>query len=393
MPSRFTRNPDRFARRESDLRPETYTSLLVVNLEGEILHLDGEGAPALFYGFSVGGERHTSLSDVLRRVPELENFLQQAFQGETATGEIRRWGKVWLASCRPLREEGRVVGAVCLLQDEHAWRERYFVPQAVTALSAALRKAATAAELQTVLFAQLQEWIPLDGGAVFLLPFEEHALNRYFGRWEQAAISASEEFNAWLRVMGQQLLSTAQVYYNAAQRIGEREAVVMGVPLLARSEAVGALWVEARSPLRAEERRLLETVGALVASALYRIQKYQQTEHRLQRLAALHAIERALTQTFDLSLSLQVLLEQLTRHFSIDAADVLFYDDQMHLLRRVAHLGFRAPLQEETLGVREGLPARVVRSRAQLVVNDLSRSPFVSPRLEALRKDEGFAAY
>src|SRR5690606_22839246 len=49
----------------------------------------------------------------------------------------------------------------------------------------------------------------------------------------------------------------------------------------------------------------------------------QELEERLERITALHEIDRAITGSMDLNLTLDVVLQQVTRRLHIDAAAIL----------------------------------------------------------------------
>ena len=67
----------------------------------------------------------------------------------------------------------------------------------------------------------------------------------------------------------------------------------------------------------------------------------EKIRRQVERLTALSEIDRAITSSFDLRLSLETLLNHLSRQLRVDAADVLLYDPGAQMLEYLEGLGFR----------------------------------------------------
>ena len=106
---------------------------------------------------------------------------------------------------------------------------------------------------------------------------------------------------------------------------------------------VGGMLVSVQLPreLTADEARLLSTVAEIAGNAIQRSRLHEQTERRLQRLTALHAIETAITASLDLNVTLNVLLDHVTTQLGVDAASVLLLNTPAHTLELAAGRGFR----------------------------------------------------
>jgi DNA-binding response OmpR family regulator len=84
--------------------------------------------------------------------------------------------------------------------------------------------------------------------------------------------------------------------------------------------------------------------GQLLARSIrYAIERKQSEEHierQMKRLAALRSIDAAITSSLDLSLTLNILLEQVTSQLHVDAAGVLILNTHTGSLEHVAARGF-----------------------------------------------------
>ena len=68
-----------------------------------------------------------------------------------------------------------------------------------------------------------------------------------------------------------------------------------------------------------------------------------QLEHRLQRIAALRRIDRAIAASLDLHVTLETLLDEVMAQLGVHAAAVLRLDPHTHILAYAAGHGFRTP--------------------------------------------------
>ena len=124
-----------------------------------------------------------------------------------------------------------------------------------------------------------------------------------------------------------------------------------------------------------------------------RVRAEEQVKHQIQRLTALSNIDQAITSSLDLRVILNVILDQVTTHLGVDAADVLLLDSQMQTLSYAAGRGFQTDALLHTrlrLGV--GHAGRAALERNMICIpnlaeeaGDLKDSP--------LLLDEGFIAY
>lgn len=116
-----------------------------------------------------------------------------------------------------------------------------------------------------------------------------------------------------------------------------------GIPIRAADHVIGVLVANVPHPreLTPNEINLLTTLGEIGGNAIQRIMLGQQTERRLQHLAALSEIDRLIMSSFDLRTTLGVLLNHVIVQLNVDAADILLFDSNSLILETIAERGFR----------------------------------------------------
>ena len=119
----------------------------------------------------------------------------------------------------------------------------------------------------------------------------------------------------------------------------------------------------------------------------------QETLRHLQNIRALHEIDRAIAGSFDLDLTLGIILEQVQTQLKVDAVAVLLLNQHSQNLEFASGLGFRGKaIERSRLGFGEGYSRRTsVEGREVGITNLLEENPqFVRASLIA---DEGFAVH
>ena len=113
----------------------------------------------------------------------------------------------------------------------------------------------------------------------------------------------------------------------------------------------------------------------MAANALNRSTLYEQTEQRVQRLAALHAIDIAITASFDLRVTLGIFLDHLVSHMQVDAAAVLLLNSATQTLEYAATRGLTTrPLGQPSPRLADSVPGRVASERRPLLIANLAET-------------------
>lgn len=180
---------------------------------------------------------------------------------------------------------------------------------------------------------------------------------------------------------------------------GSRGAVPAGwggafVPLRTSQESIGVLMVAypTERGWTTNEVNLLETIAAVAGNAFARAALHEQTERRVQQLAALRAVDTAITASTDLRLTLDILLTQTLTQLDMDAGAVLTYHPVLQTLEYAAGRGFHTnALQHTHLRLGQGFAGAAAMQRELVVISDLSHSPALAQAPHF--KQERFAAY
>lgn len=118
-----------------------------------------------------------------------------------------------------------------------------------------------------------------------------------------------------------------------------------------------------------------------------------QIQQQLKQMAALRAVDMAITASMDLPLTLRVLLEQVTSQLNVDAASVLLLEEDSQLLAYAAGQGFTTnAIREVRLQMGHGFAGQAALQRKLLRVDNLTdRSDGFHPPHWVT--SEGFVAY
>ncbi len=261
-------------------------------------------------------------------------------------GGQERW---MLTTTVPLHDSaGRVTGLVGIARDITERKQRERELQAVVTVSAALRTAQTPAEMMPIILDQLLDLLKAGGAA----------LVRHDDTTGESVVELVRGALPWMSGLrlpagagiSGYVISRGQPYLTddlqsdprfAGPDVNFGQAAVACWPLIGQGQIVGALWVSRAQPFTENEQRLLSAISDITANALRRASLHEQTEQRLQYLTALRAVDMAISSSFDLRMTLGVLLGQTLDQLRVDAADILLLNPAMQTLDYAAGRGFR----------------------------------------------------
>ncbi|PKO13800.1 MAG: hypothetical protein CVU39_17390 [Chloroflexi bacterium HGW-Chloroflexi-10] len=145
-------------------------------------------------------------------------------------------------------------------------------------------------------------------------------------------------------------------------------------PLMSNDRPMGILTLSSLTPRNPsnEERTTYQLLAKLVSAALENVRMIENTNRTLRRLASLRRIDMAIANSFELTVTLNILLDELIDHLHIDAADVLLNSPEDGLLKYAAGKGFRTQaLLYTKLHMGESFSGRVALERRTIHVPDL----------------------
>ena len=103
-----------------------------------------------------------------------------------------------------------------------------------------------------------------------------------------------------------------------------------------------------------------------------RKQAEEQIQRQLKHLSALHVIDNAISSSFDLHATLDVILQQVLSQLGVDASAILLFNEQTQILEYAASRGFRSDALHHTqLKMGQGLAGDAVLERKTIRISDL----------------------
>jgi PAS domain S-box-containing protein len=167
------------------------------------------------------------------------------------------------------------------------------------------------------------------------------------------------------------------------------------IPLKVGGRVIGAIDVQSIEPnaFTDDDERLMTIFAERAALALEHGRLYGETERRMRHLATLRTIDMAITSSFNLDITLNILLEQLTSQLGIHAADILIFNPSTQMFNYACGRGFRTKaLQQFNLRLGDGYAGRAARDRRVINISDLAQATGELQRSRALF-GEGFVSY
>jgi PAS domain S-box-containing protein len=177
-----------------------------------------------------------------------------------------------------------------------------------------------------------------------------------------------------------------------------RESITPGltgifIPIQSTAGPVGVLVIGVPQGRQlTEELNLFTILAEITGNSIHRVQLFEQSQMQVRRLTTLRDIDAAITSSFDLRLTLNILMDQTLNHLNVDAVQIGLYQTDIQSLTYLASAGFQAPnptRPQVRLG--EGLAGQVIVKQSILHVVDLQNAP--ETRNEPLIRREGFATY
>jgi PAS domain S-box-containing protein len=360
---------------------------------GNTLVIDDYAAQTEIRAMHFGDPEHTRsiLAVPLRRGDKTIGMVAtQAYQQHAFTREHRVLLETLAAQFATSIENARLYEQT---------RARLRELQAIAAVSAALSAASTRAEMYAAILDQLGTQLDLDGASIEMLDPESGDLTTELGRGVWASVTGMRIPRG--KGLSAQVLATGKPYLNNDARndprlfrpdaFGDCRAAA-GVPMRIGSQTLGLLWIASRRALTEDDVRLLTAIADIAANALHRAALNEQTERQVRQLSTLRAIDRVISSSFDLRVTLGVILEHTVAELGVDAVSVLVQQPHLHTLEHVASRGFLTRAIERTrLRVGESFAGRVALERQIVHVPDLvaRANGFIVKELAA----EGYTEY
>jgi PAS domain S-box-containing protein len=179
---------------------------------------------------------------------------------------------------------------------------------------------------------------------------------------------------------------------------GNRESIMPGlsaicIPIQSTAGPVGVLAVVLQTGQQiAEDINLLTILAEIAGNAIHRAQLYDQSQKQVRRLTSLRDIDSAIASSFDLRLTLNILMDQTLSHLNVDAVNIGLYHPDLQSLTYLPGVGFNIPSPTRPqMRIGEGLAGQVIVRQQTCHITNLQNAPEASH--EPLVKREGFVTY
>ena len=149
-------------------------------------------------------------------------------------------------------------------------------------------------------------------------------------------------------------------------------------PLISGEKVIGIIAIESHDPqaFNEHDERLLATLSKITANAIHRNLLREQTETRMQHLLALRTVDMAISSSFDINMTLGILLDQIVRLLGADAVDILAFNQATQTFKFSCERGFRSHLINRTqIRFGAGYAWQVVKERQMVIVQDVRQGP------------------
>jgi PAS domain S-box-containing protein len=289
-------------------------------------------------------------------------------------------------------------------QAEESLRQRIAELEALHTVSAALRTAQTRDEALPILLDETLAALETDSGTIWLYHPDSGdlrvAVNRpWFRQFGETSIKPGEDIPGTVFASGKGHISTefARDPVALPPKVGGIPAGWGGacVPIRTAHETLGVLLVSVLLPrqITAPQMSLLHSLAEMAGASLHRMRLHHETNRRMEHLQSLHDIDTVIAGSFDLPMTLGILLDHVTTQLKVDAADVLLLEPHTLMLEHAAGRGFRTRSKERApLRLGESFAGRVALERRAVQLHNLAEVQ-ESPRFQAFWADEGFVAY
>lgn len=362
-------------------------AIIITDRDGNILWVNSAFTALTGYHTEEVIGKNTRLLKSNRQSPQFyQSMWRTILNGEVWHGELfnrRKDGSVYpeeMTVTPVCTSDGReVTHFIAIKQDITFRRQREREQAALISVATALRTASTRSEMVTILLSQLLEFLDAQGAAFItrLTESGEGLCELGMGEWRDWVgkhIPVGEGITGLVFETGQyyytnDFINDPKLFYRGQTANLECAACV---PLIVQGgQIIGAVWIGRHVEFTDAVLRTIMGIVDIGANAIQRAALYEEARRRIQRLAALHNIDMAITASVGLDNILNTLLEQVMLQLDADATAVLLFDHSRRSLQYFARRGFRSLKQDEA---RQGCRAahQVVKDRQMLAIQDIS---------------------
>src|SRR5215207_8799300 len=297
---------------------------------------------------------------------------------------FKNWGNAqnihgWMAT--PLLNRGRVIGYITLdnykpaaYDESNVETAMAFAYQAASAienarlydetqrrlneletinrLSASLRTTQPVDEMLNILLDEALSVLQTKHGSIWLYDASEDLLFQRAARGELTHLKNRSLKISEGHVIGKAFLS-GRVHVST-ESIGDSAGNVENqhdnsvdiraacIPIQSTAGTMGVLIISvSNSHPIADQMNLLTTLAEIAGNSIHRAQLFEHSREQIQRLTTLRDIDAAIASSFDLRLTLNILMDQTMKHLGLHAVDITLYHPDLQTITYLGGLGFQ----------------------------------------------------
>ncbi|MFH1627151.1 MAG: HD domain-containing phosphohydrolase [Pseudomonadota bacterium] len=168
----------------------------------------------------------------------------------------------------------------------------------------------------------------------------------------------------------------------------------LGIPMKQGDRICGMIGLANKaSGYTLKDQEAIETLSVAFLEALNSKRASSRIQSQVEQLAALRAIDMAITGSLDIRVTFSIFLDQALQQLKVDAADVLVLSPLTNKLEFVAERGFKtSALKHTKLSVGKGLAGRAAKERSVVRIDDLTKDKDALAKSPLFDQEE-FIAY
>lgn len=367
----------------------------MIDRQGQFILSEGRSLADL--GLEPGEVVGKSIYNIYADVPEILECVKQALDGHRVEDTIKVGEVYWNAHFYPTRNAGGRISGVTgvafnITKEHNRLRNQKFLMDT----AAILRSINSRHEMPRKILEILLDIFQAKGALFLTRSSSDHTwkIEETIGIHNSTmGSSLNLENNPLMKERSDKLLETAEPYFEEsvqkAGTIAPGLTAAAGIPLPGSDETSSLIWILRNQLFSESEAHLLMKLGEIITGAYQRVEQFERTQERIQRLSALHAIDQAITGTFDLNVTLNVILDQVITQLEVDAADIFLYQPETHSLKFGEGRGFcHTDSSHQKVRERVGLLWQVARERALINIPNLPHRRQTFVRRSLVEKEE-----
>jgi HD-GYP domain-containing protein (c-di-GMP phosphodiesterase class II) len=235
----------------------------------------------------------------------------------------------------------------------------------------------------------LNRVIPFDSAGVFLIENDQVRLTAYKGMPVNGNVTDQlyPSDNALFIEIWQSgrplILKDAQLDPRYKKWVVDRTRGWMGVPLITRGNIIGYITIDSLKveAYKEHDANLAMTFAHQAAVAIENARLYERGEQQIRQLTVLRDIDSAISSSFDLRITLNLLIGYAIRELNADAIAILLYNPDLKSLFLYTSTGLTNKQSNAVPHIRigEGLAGHVILERKIVQVADLANSTGFQP--------------